>query len=308
MILVLGEGDLKMDIYSTERLAIKNYLEHHGIKGQKWGVRRYQNKDGSLTKEGKKRYSVNGKIIPKGSSFYRISSNKEEKESRDYKYVSWLNQDRNYYKGVYSQDMMFDPMKYTNDSYANSKLKDIVKDFNKSGYHLYEIEYKAAKDLVSPNKKQRVKAFQTMIEQDPSSIDKIRKVLLQSKFHAKDEKVAAEINRVLDKNQYKTIKDIPKNKRGFQLMSAALNDENEVRKQYFAILKKAGYDIVTDDNDAGEITKYPMIVINPSQAIQRVQAKELMAKDIGEAFNEWAKSVNKSDNLGIKPIDKSQWE
>lgn len=31
-------------------------LEHHGIKGQKWGVRRYQNADGTLTSEGKKRY------------------------------------------------------------------------------------------------------------------------------------------------------------------------------------------------------------------------------------------------------------
>lgn len=29
---------------------------HHGIKGQKWGVRRYQNADGSLTPEGQKRY------------------------------------------------------------------------------------------------------------------------------------------------------------------------------------------------------------------------------------------------------------
>ena len=29
---------------------------HHGIKGQKWGVRRYQNADGSLTTEGQKRY------------------------------------------------------------------------------------------------------------------------------------------------------------------------------------------------------------------------------------------------------------
>lgn len=33
-----------------------DYLEHHGIKGQKWGVRRYQNEDGTLTEEGKKRY------------------------------------------------------------------------------------------------------------------------------------------------------------------------------------------------------------------------------------------------------------
>lgn len=31
-------------------------LWHWGIKGMKWGVRRYQNKDGTLTAEGKKRY------------------------------------------------------------------------------------------------------------------------------------------------------------------------------------------------------------------------------------------------------------
>lgn len=43
-------------------------LYHHGIKGQKWGVRRYQNEDGSLTPEGMKRYGVdaNGKMSEKG--------------------------------------------------------------------------------------------------------------------------------------------------------------------------------------------------------------------------------------------------
>ena len=39
-------------------LLTDDYLEHHGVLGQKWGVRRYQNKDGSLTAAGKKRLST----------------------------------------------------------------------------------------------------------------------------------------------------------------------------------------------------------------------------------------------------------
>lgn len=42
-----------------------NELYHHGIKGQKWGVRRYQNADGSLTAAGKKRIHRDSQIYKK---------------------------------------------------------------------------------------------------------------------------------------------------------------------------------------------------------------------------------------------------
>ena len=43
---------------SREVIIYGNELYHHGIKGQKWGIRRFQNEDGTLTEEGKRRYGV----------------------------------------------------------------------------------------------------------------------------------------------------------------------------------------------------------------------------------------------------------
>ena len=50
----------------------QNELTHHGIKGMKWGVRRFQNKDGSLTPAGKKRYDDNDIVVRKGDEIHRI--------------------------------------------------------------------------------------------------------------------------------------------------------------------------------------------------------------------------------------------
>ena len=53
-------------------------LYHHGIKGQRWGIRRFQKKDGSLTSEGKKRYGEDGKSERKTHREKLIAKYKEQ--------------------------------------------------------------------------------------------------------------------------------------------------------------------------------------------------------------------------------------
>lgn len=103
------------------------YIAHHGIKGMKWGVRRYQNPDGSYTDAGRERYGINNPLknryskdvqsgrvdhnnpdhpdLKKGTRLYRISS-KESDLGNKRLYVTYDEaKDRNYYlSGIWNPD------------------------------------------------------------------------------------------------------------------------------------------------------------------------------------------------------------
>lgn len=69
-----------MNTYYIAGFPVTDELYHHGIKGQKWGVRRYQNEDGTLTSAGKQRYG-------KGLGEY---ANKKEGVVRKLATGNWL--------------------------------------------------------------------------------------------------------------------------------------------------------------------------------------------------------------------------
>lgn len=56
-----------------------NELRHHGVVGMKWGVRRYQNRDGTLTAAGKKRYD---KEMARLKEEERVVKNKEQTKAK----------------------------------------------------------------------------------------------------------------------------------------------------------------------------------------------------------------------------------
>jgi len=59
-----------------------NYLMHHGISGQKWGVRRYQNENGLLTEEGKRHYGYYDR--PDGTKDYKRIQKDAQKDASEY--------------------------------------------------------------------------------------------------------------------------------------------------------------------------------------------------------------------------------
>ncbi len=85
-----------MALNCYDKPPLQEFLAHHGIKGQKWGVRRYQNEDGTYTTAGKKRYSASAREQMKSEAqiqwakkMYGVSRQTSDQDSNA-RYLSWL--------------------------------------------------------------------------------------------------------------------------------------------------------------------------------------------------------------------------
>lgn len=107
-------------------------LYHHGTKGMKWGRRRYQNKDGSLTEAGKKRYARDASqkgykdLDDDGTYYKKVGKKGGRKETLDFDANRYVREDRERSKRVMDETAnLARASKNLNDKAIKRKSKNV---------------------------------------------------------------------------------------------------------------------------------------------------------------------------------------
>ncbi len=159
-------------------------LYHHGIPGQKWGIRRYQNKDGSLTAAGRKRAAkleekyqkLTGKKIPKRSNTKSGKANNQNKDEQKKKTLTLEDMSTEQLKSVTArmkaENDFINTMHESTKARASLKQKHVSKGKKFVGKIWTNIVEPPATDVA----RQLVKSYMVKFTNETLELDKEHKV------------------------------------------------------------------------------------------------------------------------------------
>jgi len=251
---------------------VHTILAHHGVKGQKWGVRRARKKaqkqaiqnylgfgnqvqvrqhqrrlNATLTEDRYKQLDTHDFVIERGGIVKRTTKSPGHNGPA---YVSTNERDATNYRGLVPGWETGGPAR-THEGY-------------------FEVTMRATQNLRSPSERARVDAYIKLMDANEiklgngETINGREYLRRQGLGHLVDELPSRELAL-----------------RYYGQLVAQQGIKNEpINSAYFKLLEKKGYNALIDDNDRNILSQTPLLVLQPQKSLEHVEVKQLSTDEV----------------------------